>query len=104
MDIAMGSPDDALEDRLDAVARYLQEEFPDRRVLTPVRNVLERIYAFTLPGNPPHFVSVSEEFLNDHPAPEIATLLLEWALGSMLRTTRRRRVIVTTAGLGFGPM
>lgn len=100
----MGSLGDALEDRLNAVARYLQEEFPDRRVLAPVRNVLKGIYAFTLPGNPPHFLSVSEEFLNDHPADEISPLLLEWALGSMLRTTRRRRVMVTTAGLGFGPI
>lgn len=100
----MGDRDEARGDRLDAVEHYLQHEFPERQALGPVRDAPRGTYAFTLPGDPPYFVSVSDEFLSDHPSQEIPTLLGEWGLVSLLRTRLRQRVIVTRAGLGFGPI
>ncbi len=100
----MGDRDATLEDGLDAVRAYLQHEFPERSVLGPAPDPKRDIYAFTLPGNPPYFISVSAEFLEDHTASEITGLLRERDLGSLLRSLpRRRRVIVTRAGMGFEP-
>lgn len=99
----MGDRDATLEDRLNAVRAYLQHEFPERSVLGPAADPKRDIYAFTLPGNPPYFISVSAEFLEDHTASEITGLLRERAIGGLLGSMPGRRVIVTRAGMGFEP-
>ena len=62
-ELQTGDRDEELWARLDAVVRYLQDSFPERRVLGPVRDAGPGLYRVTLPGHPPYAVSVSEEFL-----------------------------------------
>lgn len=91
--------DDDVAAQLEAVRRYLQDEFPDRQVFGPAEDSLRDTVVFTLPGAPPYHVSVSYEFVSDHPPQEIRDLLREWGLASMVRGMPRRRVTVTRAGL-----
>jgi hypothetical protein len=94
---------ESLGGALEAGRLYLEDESPDRVLLGPVEEPGTGEPAFTLPGNPPYFLAVSEGFLSDHTAREIGEFLRAWGLASLVRSAPGRRVTVMRAGLRLGP-
>jgi hypothetical protein len=81
-----------------AVLSYLQGEFPEQTVHDSYDT--ERCaHSFRIDNDSVlYLVTVSREFLDDHGAAEIPSLLRQYALADMLKKAGRSRVLVTNTG------
>ena len=85
--------------KITVIRSYLESEFADLPVFDSC-DLDHEAQSFRVgQGVPSYLATVTAEFISDHSAEEIVSLIGKWQLGQVLRRVGRSRVRVTNSGL-----
>ena len=88
-------------EKIDAVRRYLENEFPGHTIHA-FQDLDREAHSFRIDRNGvSHLATVAEEFLGDFSSEKISSLLHQFQLADTLRAVGRERVLVTSHGLQY---